>query len=324
MRSCHHRTVRLSPSANSVFGIQPRTSLARSIDRTEAGTSIARPGLHSIGTGAPSAASTAAMTRRGRCCPATAADVEDAFGRGIVRCGLQCIDDVVDEDVIAHDRAVSPDFRALPADRARQQHGDQALPFRRQLKRAERIRDAQHAKAQPVEVLVETEEFLDRQLDDPIGGDRIGGRGFRSGNLLGGSIHGSAGRDEDDPLDVRLAADVEERKRRNDAVTEISGHVEIRRMRCRRLNQMENDLAGGDRGCQRGRVFELGLVPFNAGKLIREGAATAERAHACAGCDKPSTQIRSHESATAEHEERHGGGLAQPPTHLPTGRRPIR
>src|SRR5262249_31536902 len=64
MRCRHHRMVRLRPSANSTFGAQPRTLLARPIDRTETGTSVGRPAFHSLAGVAPSSASTAAMTSR--------------------------------------------------------------------------------------------------------------------------------------------------------------------------------------------------------------------------------------------------------------------
>src|SRR5450830_1627329 len=83
-----------------------------------------------------------------------AADIEDAFVAVVAGGDFESIDDIVNENEIANDGAVTPHFNAFTVNSAPNDFGNQALPFDRNLKRSKGIGDPQNPIIESVKPLV--------------------------------------------------------------------------------------------------------------------------------------------------------------------------
>jgi glycosyltransferase involved in cell wall biosynthesis len=124
--------------------------------------------------------------------PDAGPDVEDPVlprvGGG-PRDGLR---DVGRIEVVAHHAPVAPDLRRPPVQHGLHQRRDDALPPVRVLPGAERVGDAEHGVVQPVQVAVEVEVLLHRQLAHPVGGDRVRRRVLADRDGRGDAVHRAA------------------------------------------------------------------------------------------------------------------------------------
>ena len=78
-------------------------------------------------------------------------------------------------------------------------------------------------------------------------------------------------------FDTRIAADIEQGKRRRDILLQVAHHIEIGGLRRRRMDKVKDNLMRLDGGRQRHGVRELAVIPFDVVECVHELATAAER-----------------------------------------------
>jgi hypothetical protein len=168
------------------------------------------------------------------------------------------------------------------------------------LKRAKGIGNAKNPILQPIEVLVEGQVFLCRKFADRICGNRFGGSGLGSRDLLGGSVNGPAGGHEYDAFDPQFTTDIEKPERGHDVLLQVPSHVEICRLWGGGVDQVEYDFVGLEGGRQSRVVGKGPLVPLDSLQRLGEMSVMSERTNPMTCRCQPPAEVGTQKSSTPE------------------------
>ncbi len=210
-------------------------------------------------------------------------------------------------DVVADHVTVAPDLHRPAGLHRFDQRRHQALAAERALHRAVAVGDPERDRRRTAEPGIKLQVFLDHQLVDAIGGDRLGGRRFRDRHRRRNAIDRAAGRHEHDLPDPGRPAQLEQLHRSDRVDLQVGDRVLVGHVRVGAAQQVEHDLGAIDGQRQRGPVGKLRRGESYRRQRVGEGRATAEPVHAGAGADQRPAQMAADEAAGPQHQARHAG-----------------